>query len=212
MAKKTKFYVVWSGRKTGIFDSWEECQQQILGFQDAQYKSFNTKIEAEKASQGNYWAFVNQEKNEEKQLKIPASAFPKPLTEALAVDAAWNTATGDMEYQGVYLKTKEKIFHQGPFRDGTNNIGEFLALVHALAMLKKQGLNLMIYTDSVTAMAWVRNKKAKTTLEKNYRNRDWFDMIERAEKWLKENTYNTRIEKWETEKWGEIPADFGRKG
>jgi hypothetical protein len=37
------------------------------------------------------------------------------------------------------------------------------------------------------------------------------EMIERAEKWLKENRYSNKIVKWETELWGEVPADFGRK-
>ncbi|KAA6314154.1 Ribonuclease H, partial [termite gut metagenome] len=38
-----------------------------------------------------------------------------------------------------------------------------------------------------------------------------FQIIERAEKWLRETTYTTQILKWNTEEWGEIPADFGRK-
>jgi len=116
-----------------------------------------------------------------------------------------------MEYRGVYSKTGEEIFRQGPFKEGTNNIGEFLALVHGLAFLKQKNSPLPLYTDSVTAIAWVRSKKAKTKLEMNEKNAVLFDLIARAEIWLQKNKYTTSILKWETSVWGEIPADFGRK-
>ncbi len=135
--------------------------------------------------------------------------FPKI---SISVDAACSGNPGIMEYQGVETNTKRRLFHQGPFRDGTNNIGEFLALVHGLGYLKKHGYDSVpIFTDSVTAMAWVRNKKAKTKLDRTAHNAILFDLIERAENWLKTNTYNNPILKWDTENWGEIPADFGRK-
>ena len=131
---------------------------------------------------------------------------------SICVDAACAGNPGTMEYQGVDTNTKRRIFYQGPFKDGTNNIGEFLALVHGLGYLKKYGHDTVpIYTDSTTAIAWVRNKKAKTTLLKTPRNAILFDLVARAEQWLKTNTYKNPIIKWETEKWGEIPADFGRK-
>lgn len=117
-----------------------------------------------------------------------------------------------MEYRGVWTADKSEIFHYGPAKDGTNNIGEFLALVHALALLqKKNDPSTPIYSDSKTAIAWVKKKKANTQLKPTRHNAELFDMIHRAEKWLKENTWKNPIHKWETEHWGEIPADFGRK-
>ena len=137
------------------------------------------------------------------------SEFPKI---SICVDAACSGNPGMMEYQGVETNTKRQIFYQGPFREGTNNIGEFLALVHGLGYLKKHGHHTVaIFSDSTTAMTWVRNKKAKTTLLKTPKNAILFDLIARAEHWLKTNTYTNPILKWETENWGEIPADFGRK-
>jgi ribonuclease HI len=95
---------------------------------------------------------------------------------------------------------------------GTNNIGEFLAIVHALALYKQKGLTTRpIYTDSVTAMGWVKKKKANTKLEQNAKTAKLYELIQRAETWLQQNTYSNPIIKWETEDWGEIPADFGRK-
>ncbi|MFZ4724473.1 MAG: RNase H family protein, partial [Paludibacter sp.] len=118
---------------------------------------------------------------------------------------------GAMEYRGVYSKTGQEVFRQGPFKDGTNNIGEFLALVHGLAFLKQKNSDLPLYTDSKTALAWVKAKKTRTRLEKNDSNAILFELLVRAENWLKQNEYSTKIMKWETTVWGEIPADFGRK-
>jgi ribonuclease HI len=135
----------------------------------------------------------------------------KPVLHSIAVDAACSGNPGDMEYRGVYTSTGEEIFHIGPLRQGTNNVGEFLALVHGLALLKQKNSNLPIYSDSTNAIKWVKNKKSKTLLEPTPLNKPIFELIERAEKWLKENTYTSAILKWETAEWGEIPADFGRK-
>lgn len=116
-----------------------------------------------------------------------------------------------MEYRGVYLKTGQVVFHYGPVY-GTNNIGEFLAIVHALALLKKMGTPLTIYSDSRNALLWVKKEKCRTTLARTPRTEQLYQMIERAERWLQTNTYSEMpLRKWETSQWGEIPADFGRK-
>jgi ribonuclease HI len=211
MAKKAKFYVVWQGRETGVFTDWKECEAQIKGFQDAHYKSFDTLQEAEAAIQRNYWEFVTKkEKSEGVSKNIPAM-IGNPIKESIAVDAAWNTASGDMEYQGVYLQTGERIFLQGPFKDATNNIGEFLAIVHGLAYLQKHESNLPIYSDSRTAISWIKKKHANTKLALTPRNKPVFELLQRAERWLADNKFSNKILKWETQYWGENPADFGRK-
>lgn len=210
MPKANKFYVVWSGQKPGIYDSWDECQKQIKNYPNAMFKGFPTRIAAEKAFNGKYEDYKAKGEKSKTILHFDENQ-PKPVYPSIAVDAAWNTATGDMEYQGVDTQTKRLIFHQGPYRDGTNNIGEFLAIVHALALLKREKSSLPIYTDSKTAITWVRNRRANTKLIKSPENEILFELIERAEKWLKENIWKNPILKWETTIWGEIPADFGRK-
>ncbi|HRU17866.1 MAG TPA: ribonuclease H, partial [Bacteroidia bacterium] len=104
-----------------------------------------------------------------------------------------------------------QLFLKGPYADGTNNIMEFLALVHALAYCKRHQINLPIYSDSMTALKWVRTKKANTKLASTGRNDELFELIVRAEEWLKNNSYANKLLKWETQIWGENPADFGRK-
>ena len=131
--------------------------------------------------------------------------------QAIAVDAACSGNPGQMEYRGVYLKTGEEIFHYGPVF-GTNNIGEFLAIVHGLALLAQRGYTIPIYSDSVNAMLWVKRKQCRTTLPLNDKTKALHEHIRRAETWLRTHSYTNDLRKWETEKWGEIPADFGRKG
>ena len=208
---KNKFFVVWEGKEPGIYCTWEECKLQIHGFEGATYKGFATDAEAREAMVSPCWNYIGKNAKVKKPNSEEISKAGLPNFESLAVDAACSGNPGAMEYRGVYSKTGEEIFHQGPFKQGTNNIGEFLALVHGLAFLKQKNSPLPLYTDSKTALAWVRSKKAKTKLEKNDSNAVLFELITRAETWLQKNKYTTTILKWETSAWGEIPADFGRK-
>lgn len=214
MAKGKKYYVVWVGHTPGVYDNWNDCLKQTKNFPAAKYKSFKTRDEAHDAFLDPYSKHIGKSANAKSGSKgqQDLSKFGDVIIkDSISVDAACSGNPGIMEYRGVHTISREEIFRQGPHRDGTNNIGEFLALVHALAMLKKMNRNSPIYTDSKTAMAWVRNKKVKTTLQKNSTNANLFDMMDRAIIWLKNNTYKNPIIKWDTKNWGEIPADFGRK-
>ena len=211
MSKK-KFYVVWKGKKKGVFTSWKVCKKQIDGFEGAQYKSFADFNEAEIASTKNYADYIGKNTKKPTLSSSEKASFGAPNLESISVDAACSGNPGKMEYRGVLTHNKQQIFIKGPFKKGTNNIGEFLALVHGIALLKsKNKEDIPIYSDSKIAMNWVKQKKCKTNMHFDASNRDLLDLIKRAEKWLKENTYKNPILKWETRAWGEIPADFGRK-
>jgi ribonuclease HI len=203
MKKKLKYYVVWEGHKKGIYNSWEECKEQINNFKGAKYKSFLSLKDANNALSKNYKIYISKSK------LITSDELPN--YNSISVDAASSGNPGIMEYQGVDTKTKKLLFNHGPFKQGTNNIGEFLALVHGLAELKKIKSNKSIYTDSITAISWVRKKKCNTKLERTIENENLFLLVDRAILWLKSNSYQTKILKWKTKIWGEIPADFGRK-
>jgi ribonuclease HI len=211
MSKK-KFYVVWNGRKTGVFTSWNVCKRQIDGFEGAQYKSFANLDEAEIASKKTYDDYKGKNTKTATLSSVEKEKFGKPILESISVDAACAGNPGKMEYRGVFTHSKKQIFLMGPFQKGTNNIGEFLALVHGIALLKsKNKEDIPIYSDSKIAMSWIKQKRCKTNMHFDASNKDLLDLIKRAEKWLKENTFKNPILKWETKAWGEIPADFGRK-
>jgi len=206
---KQKFYVVWQGFKPGIYNSWEACKKQVTGFDGAQFKSFSTKEEANLAINKSYWEII--EKKGKKDLK-ELTGKDKPILNSISVDAACKGNPGPLEYRGVYTDTETPLFARGPFEMGTVNIGEFLALVLGMAWLKKHKINDMpIYSDSRTAMAWVRNKKANTKLKKTAKNAILFEALDKAVDWLKTNNPKYKVLKWKTKEWGEIPADYGRK-
>lgn len=212
MSKKQKYYTVWKGHKTGVFDTWNDCKAQITNYEGAQYKSFSTFDAAKNALKGNYFDYIGKKSDFKSDLSNEQlKKIGQPNYNSIAVDAASSGNPGIMEYRGVDTKTKKQLFIQGPFEEGTNNIGEFLAIVHGLAFLKKNNSDRILYTDSKTAISWVKKKTCNSKLTPNNKNKALFELIERAEHWLKTNTYNTVIVKWETKAWGEIPADFGRK-
>lgn len=216
-----KFYTVFKGRNPGVYDDWGDAQEQIEGYSNPVYKSFNTAAEASDA----YRRFTAKEDSADlgrflanaSSRKLPKAGQPDYMTlpevdlDAWAVDASCLGNPGKMEYQGVELMTGRTLFRIGPFEDATNNIGEFLAIVHAMALMAKQGKYHNIYSDSVSGMAWVRTHKVKTQLKPTARNAKVFELMARAVAWLNTHQFPAKVLKWQTERWGEIPADFGRK-
>ena len=211
---KNKYYVVWSGRNPGIYSDWETCKKEIDGCNGAKYKGFPDRLSAETAFRegpNKYWG------KDVAPLIDFSTVKEKPISPAIAVDAACAGNPGKMEYQGVFVDfgtqppTTSNLFKSQVFPNGTNNIGEFLAIVHALALQKKHGWKYPIYSDSVNAQLWIRQKKCKTKLQRNAKNDYLFQLVERAENWLNNNAIEVPILKWKTEIWGEIPADYGRK-
>jgi len=177
MAKK-KFYVVWDGVTPGIYDTWEDCLLQTKGYEKAKYKSFNTREEAEKAYASSPYEYIG--KNAPAK-KVSLATYPKEVIDnSLAVDAACSGNPGAMEYRGVHIASRQEIFHFGPMK-GTNNIGEFLAIVHGLALIKQKGFDMPMYTDSVIAMKWVKAKQCKTKLPRTKETEELFQIIARAE-------------------------------
>lgn len=207
--QKQKYYVVWHGHNPGIYTSWEKCETEVKNFPGAIYKSFSTRLDAEEAFRTSPEIKRSFAGKKETLKRPPVTGY---VHESISVDAACSGNPGVMEYRGVWTADKSELFHFGPARNGTNNIGEFLAIVHALALLsKKNDQKTIIYTDSRTALSWIKKKKANTKLKEDKTNSQLFDMITRAEHWLKTNQWHNPILKWETKYWGEIAADFGRK-
>ena len=208
-----KFYVVWVGHDPGIYDSWEECQAQINGFPGAKYKSFDSQTAATEAFRGDPKEHIGIIKAiaSHRAAVVNYADFPDIVLDSIAVDAACSKNPGPVEYRGVDVQTGAEIFRKGPWQAGTNNIGEFLAIVHALATFHEKNPTLTIYSDSRTAIAWVKARHSRTTIVPNAQNAVIRNLLERANRWLATHTFSNPILKWNTEEWGEIPADFGRK-
>lgn len=221
MAQGKKYYVVFKGRNPGVYDDWGDAQEQIEGFEGARFKGYSSSAEAtaafrdamRKAEGNDLGSFLSRASNH----NLPKEGQPDYMTnpevdlDAWAVDASCLGNPGKMEYQGVELMTGRTLFRIGPFDDATNNIGEFLAIVHAMALMTREGKFHNIYSDSVSGMAWARNRKIKTQLKPTARNGKVFELMARAVTWLNTHQFPAKVLKWQTDRWGEIPADFGRK-
>jgi ribonuclease HI len=204
--RKQKFYVVWKGKKPGIYTSWADCEAQVKGFEGAQYKGFESREAAKIAFKGKYEDFKSKPQAVRQWLFTPNP----PMLPSISVDAACSGSPGPLEYRGVNTETGEQVFRAGPFPGGTNNVGEFLAIVRGMEWLARHKLDWVIYSDSDTAVTWIRARKCNTKLARTAQNAMLFQLIARAEESLK-NFKSFRIMKWDTKAWGENPADFGRK-
>lgn len=216
MAKsQRKFYVVWEGRAPGIYTDWEECKIQIENWPGAKYKSFpdqDSATEAFRSDPGAFLIFKAMAARAKANKSNDYASNPAIAANAWAVDAACSRNPGPVEYRCVRVADGTEVFHVGPLDDGTNNIGEYLAIIHAAAQLAKDGdTRTPIYSDSRTAMSWVRNRGARTKLARTPRNAKIFDLLARADRWIQTHTIVNPLLKWDTDSWGEIPADFGRK-
>lgn len=210
-----KYYVVWTGVDPGVYDNWEDAQQQVVNFPGAQFKSFASREAAVEAYRGDprqHLGLFKAMARHPKGAEVARQFSPAVRQDAIAVDGACSCNPGPMEYRGVRVADGTEIFRVGPFEDGTNNVGEYLAIIHALALLDKQGDHLTpIYSDSRTAMSWVRNRAYRSKLAVTPRNGRIHQLLERANAWIQSHDVLNPILKWDTDKWGEIPADFNRK-
>ncbi len=211
MASK-KYYVVEIGLVPGIYENWEECKKNVNGYKNAKYKSYVSLDEAKKAFYSSIIFDKKIENNIEIKEKNNNIKYNDILKNSICVDGACSGNPGKGEYQCVDTLSKEVIFKSKIYEDSTNNLMEFLALVNALIYLKENNKDCYIYTDSVSALAWVRDKEVKTSLKETKKNIILFDEIKERIFWLKSNQVNmNKILKWDTKVLGEIPADFGRK-
>ncbi len=221
MGKTKKYYVIFKGYNPGVYDDWNDAKEQIDGYSNPVYKGYGSASEAAdafrkasmKEDDGDLGKFLSRVS----ERSLPKPGQPDYMTNpevdlnAWAVDASCLGNPGKMEYQGVELMTGRVLFRIGPFEDATNNIGEFLAIVHAMALMAKDGKYHNIYSDSVSGMSWVRNRKIKTQLKPTSKNGKVFELMARAVTWLNTHSFPGKVMKWQTDRWGEIPADFGRK-
>lgn len=208
---KQKYYTVWEWRTPGIFTSWEECKKSVEWYIWSLYKSFSSYEEAKVALKCSAYDYIGNTAKPEKPPESEILKYGKPIMESISVDGAWNTVSWWCEYQWVDTNTGKVLFNGWPYADGTNNIVEFLAIVHALAYCQEHSLDLPIYTDSQTAISWVKAKNARTKQPRTIENIQLFALVDKAVLWLKKNQFKNSIIKWETKIWGEIKADFGRK-
>lgn len=212
--KRSKFYTVFRGFVPGVYETWEECQASTKGFSGASFASFKTRAEAEHAlSVGDLKKWREMEETLKKDRWMHSDVLKDGP--CLVVDAACSGFPGPVEFRGVLLPSSAEAFRCGPFRNGSNNIGEFLAIVTGMRWLNERSLAIPIYSDSKCAIGWVTHRGVcNTSMDKADQSAEIRSELARAESWLRgpfAHKYIKLLRKWDTEELGEIPADFDRK-
>lgn len=212
--KRAKFYVVFKGRKPGVYKTWDECQRNTAGYPGASFSSFTSETEA-------YQAFavgdLAEWKKKARGLQDERWSHAPPMRNGtfLVVDAACSGYPGPVEFRGVLMPGRAEAFKFGPYQAGSNNIGEYLAIITGFRWLHERSMNIPVYSDSKVAIGWVLGEGiCKTNMTKDQMGSVLQREVESAERWLRgpwAPTYKKLLHRWDTEEWGEIPADFNRK-
>lgn len=157
-----KYYAVRTGKKPGIYNTWEECKAVVDGYPGAQYKSFKTREEAEA------FAGVSGAAGIEKKEK---AATDIDGTKAYAfVDGSYHAKTGVYGYGGFLVHDGKREILQGNGNDAEmasmrNVAGEICGSMAAMKKAVELGLKeLVIYYDYMGIEMWAkglwkRNKK-----------------------------------------------------
>ena len=205
---KNNVYVVFAPRSIrGVYDSWVRCQSALRGVSGTSFAGFKNVAEANEAlrcgSLAEYRARAATRKPWIGHVQLPC----------IVVDAACSGAPGPVEYRGVVIPEMYEAFRRGPYHQGTNNIGEFLAIVAGLRWLENTSLDFPLYSDSAVAIGWVTGRGECNTHQ--VPGAELRDAIAAAERWLmlpsSRALAESRVRKWDTRELGEIPADYGRK-
>ncbi|GAB6431680.1 viroplasmin family protein [Bacillus cereus] len=214
--KKQKLYVVWIGRKPGIYKSWDDCKKQIDEYPNGKFRSVKVDSHAEaKELYDMGWEKGMHSKVQYLQINKNQTNYSLHIEDSICVDGACKVMPGstewEMEYRGVDPKSGEEIFISPVYKSGTNSIAEFLAIIHAMKWIKDRNLNKVIYSDSQTAITWADKKAHKSKLFRNKANEETWKSLDYAIKWLNEQSSLPKVYKWKNNQWGENPADFNRK-
>lgn len=126
----------------------------------------------------------------------------------IVCDGSYRWSADKLQYQVLDLSTGELLYVSKVYEGGSSNVAEFLGIVHSAAHCMNNGIKDTIYTDSYIGIKWVKSKNCWT---KEWLSDELDSVVKRAVSWLKSNTIQNKIVYWDKSKWGENPADFGRK-
>ena len=163
MAKK--YYAVRAGRKTGIFETWDECKKSVDGYSGAVFKSFKTKDEAlaflgiESSSNSGIPIDVDGSIASDSSCADGCIASDSSCATAY-VDGSYNIATKEFGYGVVMFHNGEELHMSKSFSDAEmasmrNVAGEIFGSMAAMEYALNHGItNLSIYYDYMGISKW----------------------------------------------------------
>ena len=182
-----KYYAVRVGRKTGIFNTWDEAKEQVNGFSNARYKSFSTYAEAEQFMhhQDNATSLQNHKAKSTKTVYNGTDSAKKSHYFATIYTDGGCRNTGNKKGDHVHQNDKSawayliinesdgQSFHDSKGAFGaTNNQMELTALKEALYKLVKLGYNskdLLFRLDSKYVLTPIQTNNLAKWQANNWR-------------------------------------------
>ncbi|MDD9304091.1 MAG: ribonuclease HI [Desulfobacter sp.] len=161
-----KFYAVAKGRKTGIFTSWPEAEQQVKGVAEAKYKSFKNRQDAEQFLKKPHYGPSKQSK------KKPASAGPFSYPENTIVVYTDGGAIGNPGPGGYGVVFKEGKQLSGGFNLTTNNRMELMGVIAALESLQGETRPIVLHSDSRYVLNGITKGWAKAWKKRGWKKSD----------------------------------------
>lgn len=158
-----KYYAVKAGRKTGVFESWDECKSAVSGFSGAAYKSFTNREDA--------IDFVNGSAKSQK-----AQNREEKQSEAFAyVDGSYDDTTKSYSYGMVMMHGEDELhffkkFEKDDMSDMRNVAGEIEGSMAAMKYCIENGIkSISIFYDYEGIQKWCNGDwKAKKEGTKRY--------------------------------------------
>jgi len=140
---------------------------------------------------------------------IVVDASCLPVRDSIPTDGYFH---GVVEWQAVDLVSGQTIHASRPYEYGNINLAEFIAIVDALSLLHANGnTSTPVYSDSLTAIAWVKNRKMKTRHPRTGNAYRIMGLADASMDWLLDTKPMNPVRFWDNVLWGENPADYGRK-
>jgi ribonuclease HI len=172
-----KFYVVWSGRQTGIFSDWATTQKAVDGYAGARFMSFPTRAEAEQAfARGSHSTIpaksASRQKTRTSDVERSAKHSAHQFNVSIYCDGACEPNPGNAG-SGIVVYRAGKLAQLwfGLYNPrGTNNTAELNALYHALRMAEaeiKDGYTVEVCSDSAYSINCIRSWAA------NWEKKGW---------------------------------------
>lgn len=163
------FYGVSKGKEVGVFETWDECQQSVLGFSGALYKKFKTYAEAYEYAYG-----VLPENNEAVERAyneyVVNNKEVKPRFE-FYIDGDYDDIIETASYGLVFLDNGRVVcrdfmtFNDDRYLDYLDKYGLYMGVIRATQLALANGVKKMTIYYSYEGVAGLVNGAWKPNSE-----------------------------------------------
>ena len=171
------YYAVAKGHNVGIYNFWNDCKEQIIGYKGAIYKKFNNQIDAEEYILNISSITSDIYENIYNKFNIECVNYYIYTDGSCYNNGNINSIAGIGIFFGINSKKNISKVLENNFKQ-TNNTAELNAIIEAYNLIKddlKNNLKICIFTDSEYCIKCATNYGEKCSFnnwEKNIPNKE----------------------------------------